>query len=149
MKTITALISATILLAGCVNYSPEVLMITDRNFSDRSKEAGMQKAFLEFADDSAVILRENALPIVGKATLAESFSGIPDTGFVLTWEPLAGHISGSGDLGYTYGIFTTTINGDSSLRQGTYVTIWKKQEDGSWKWVLDTGNQGIGQDAVE
>jgi ketosteroid isomerase-like protein len=32
---------------------------------------------------------------------------------------------------------------DSSKSQGKYVTIWKKQADGSWKFVLDGGNEGI------
>jgi ketosteroid isomerase-like protein len=27
---------------------------------------------------------------------------------------------------------------------GTYTSIWKKQSDGTWKFVLDTGNEGVG-----
>jgi ketosteroid isomerase-like protein len=26
---------------------------------------------------------------------------------------------------------------------GTYVSIWKKQPDGKWKFILDSGNEGI------
>jgi ketosteroid isomerase-like protein len=33
---------------------------------------------------------------------------------------------------------------DTVLR-GTYVSVWKKQKDGKWKFMLDTGNEGIGQ----
>ena len=33
--------------------------------------------------------------------------------------------------------------GDSA-RRGTYVTIWKKQANGRWKFVLDSGNEGVG-----
>jgi hypothetical protein len=29
------------------------------------------------------------------------------------------------------------------VRKGTYVSIWKKDENGNWKWVLDTGNPGL------
>ena len=28
----------------------------------------------------------------------------------------------------------------SVVRHGKYVTIWKKQADGSWKFVVDIGN---------
>ena len=43
-------------------------MRVDLEFSERSAEIGMQKAFLEYADDSAVLLR--AIPIIGKITLS-------------------------------------------------------------------------------
>jgi ketosteroid isomerase-like protein len=49
----------------------------------------------------------------------------------------------SGDLGYTYELFTVTAK-DTTM-QGTYVSIWKKQKDGNWKFVLDTGNPGGGK----
>lgn len=33
---------------------------------------------------------------------------------------------------------------ENALLRGTYVTIWEKT-DGIWKFVLDTGNQGLGE----
>jgi ketosteroid isomerase-like protein len=27
--------------------------------------------------------------------------------------------------------------------QGTYTTFWKKDKKGKWKFVLDTGNDGL------
>jgi ketosteroid isomerase-like protein len=29
---------------------------------------------------------------------------------------------------------------------GTYISIWKKQSDGNWKFVLDSGNEGVGKE---
>jgi hypothetical protein len=46
-------------------------------------------------------------------------------------------------MGYTYGIYTLIVN--DSAYKGTYVTIWQKQADGTWKFVLDTGNEGVGK----
>lgn len=129
-----------LLLIGCNSSSVEDLMRVDLEFSERSAEIGMQKAFLEYADDSAVLLR--AIPIIGKIALEESFKGFSDEGFILTWKPYAGNISSSGDLGYTYGYFTMTVKADSSTQDGNYVSIWKKQAGGDWKFVLDTGNEG-------
>jgi ketosteroid isomerase-like protein len=68
-----------------------------------------------------------------------------DSTVQLTWEPEGGDISTSGELGYTYGIYELKGSNDV-VERGTYVTIWKKQEDGKWKFVLDSGNQGIGAD---
>ena len=56
--------------------------------------------------------------------------------------PLDASVSDSKDLGYTYGVWQLTSL--DSMRQGTYVTIWKKNQNGVWKYVLDAGNEGIG-----
>ena len=49
----------------------------------------------------------------------------------------------SGDIGYTYGIHTNTEKATGKITKGTYITIWQKQSDGKWKFVLDTGTQGL------
>jgi len=46
-------------------------------------------------------------------------------------------------MGYTYGIYALALNQNDSLSFGTYVSIWKKQKDGTWKFVLDSGNEGL------
>ena len=59
----------------------------------------------------------------------------------LTWKPDGGEIATSGDLGFTYGIYKLEMK--DTVLKGTYVSIWKKQTDGKWKFVLDSGNEGI------
>ena len=130
-------------MSGCMKSTPEDLIRLDMEFSELSREKGMIFAFLEYAADSAVLLQSGVMPMVGKTTIARAFNGVSDSGFVLTWEPLYADISSSGDLGYTYGLFSSFIKADSSVVRGKYVTIWKKQPDGSWKYVLDGGNEGL------
>jgi ketosteroid isomerase-like protein len=46
-------------------------------------------------------------------------------------------------LGYTVGRWERirkTKEGTVTKKTGTYTSIWKKQPDGSWKIVLDTGS---------
>lgn len=119
----------------------ETIMQTDRQFSDLSAEKGMKTAFLQYIDSGGILLRENQYPIVGKD--ANRFlTAMNDSGFTLTWEPQAGEVSASGDMGFTYGIYTLTTK--DTTAKGTYVSIWKKQPDGHWKFILDTGNTGLG-----
>jgi len=51
--------------------------------------------------------------------------------------------SADGDLGYTLGTWQSThynAKGQGQVATGKYVTIWRKQADGSWKVVFDGGN---------
>jgi len=63
----------------------------------------------------------------------------------LTWEPTSVEIAASGDLGYTLGKWTYTVKdstGEESSSFGYYISIWKKQTDGNWKWVFNSGISG-------
>ena len=112
----------------------------DIAFSDLSRQNGMKAAFLHYIDSSGVLLRPGHFPIVGKDA-QEYLQKINDSSFSLTWKPQSAELAASGDLGYTYVLYTYHDK-DTSFG-GTYVSIWKKQADGSWKFVLDTGNPGV------
>ena len=120
---------------------PKVLMDADIAFSDYSVKHGIQKAFIEFADDSVVLLKPKRMPIVGKLNLIMSYEGKSDSGVVLTWTPTKAIIAKSGELGYTYGFWTFVAKTDTS--KGTYMTVWKKDTNGHWKYIADTGNEGL------
>ena len=115
-------------------------MKADATFSNMAKEKGVRTAFLHYIDDSAVLLKADARPIVGTAAKQyyEKQEELP-----LTWVPSAAAIARSGELGYTYGIWTLALK-DTTL-QGTYVTVWKQDKNGNWKFVLDSGNSGLGK----
>ncbi len=132
-----------VLLAGCSTPTAENLLELDREFSGYSENRGMKQAFLEFADDTAVLLQKHSMPVVGRQAIVKSFMNFTDTGFILTWEPLAEDIARSGDPGYTYGLYSLLNRADSTVLRGKYVTIWKRQGDGSWRFVLDGGNERI------
>jgi ketosteroid isomerase-like protein len=119
------------------------LLKADRDFSEMSVREGMFSAFLFYIAEDGVILRDNSFPSKGRQALRERFSGKSDTSFVLSWEPLYEKISDSGELGYTYGIHSTLDKATGQITKGTYITIWQRQTDGSWKFILDTGTQGL------
>jgi ketosteroid isomerase-like protein len=127
------------------NSSPgkDELMEAERQFSLLCMQSGMKVAFSAFMDSSAVLLRPEHRPIVGKAAAAFVENSTMGPG-ILSWVPSEADISASGDLGYTYGIYT--VHQPSGDVFGTYTTIWKKNRKGEWKFVLDTGNPGIEQE---
>ena len=118
----------------------ETLLEIDRNFSKLSADRGMVYAFTTYSADDVVKFRDGAFPIVGKQELIRSFQGVNDSIMLLTWEPVNADISSSGDLGYTYGNWKMHFSKPDTTLYGVYVTVWKKQVDGTWKVVLDGGN---------
>jgi ketosteroid isomerase-like protein len=122
------------------------ILKADREFSDYSSKNGMKKALELFGDETMVMLRENSMPVVGKAAFNDLYKDFDDSRTTLVWEPLFADVSASGDLGYSYGIYTITVTSDSlKTEKGTYLSIWKKDREGKWKFVVDTGNEGIGE----
>lgn len=117
----------------------EELVNVEKEFSQMAKERGVKKAFLKYMDKEGVLLRPGEMPITG-ANAIEFLSQVNDTGYNITWHPEKAEISADGGLGYTYGIYQMEINNDTIM--GTYVNIWKRQ-DGEWRFVLNSGNQGI------
>ncbi len=120
----------------------ELLLATDAAFCTTAVAKGVPEAFLLYMTDDAVLLPMNDHPIAGREAIHRHLSAGGGSGS-LTWTPLRADVSMAGDLGYTYGTYMlrgTDSTGAPIERYGKYVTIWKKQTDGTWKFVLDTGN---------
>jgi ketosteroid isomerase-like protein len=130
---------------GSKNQTEGILLQTDRDFSSMSVKEGMHKAYLFYVADDGVILRENSAPAKSKKMLEARFAGKSDTSLVLSWVPMYEKVTESGDLGYTYGIQTRNYKTSGEITKGTYVTIWQKQIDGSWKIVLHSENRGVSE----
>jgi ketosteroid isomerase-like protein len=124
------------------------MMDADRRFSKMSGEKGMKAAFIEYLDSNGVLLRPGHLPIAG-ADAVDFLIQQNDTEYTMTWEPRNGVIAKSGELGYTYGVYALRPSVKDTVIYGTYVSIWKKEKGGTWKFVLDSGNEGIGENQPE
>ena len=114
---------------------------TERAFAEMAKTEGIADAFLAYAAEDAVLMRNNIL-ISGKEAIKNSFGNQdPGAGNVeLAWKPDFVDVSASGDLGYTYGKYTysvTDTSGRVKLDSGIFHTVWKRQADGEWKFVWD------------
>jgi ketosteroid isomerase-like protein len=69
---------------------------------------------------------------------------LPDAASTLTWKPREVEVSASGDLGFTIGDFevrTRDAKGGSRSARGSYVTVWKRGPDGTWRAVVDIGTR--------
>jgi ketosteroid isomerase-like protein len=111
------------------------LVNTERAFAKTAGEKSTRDAFLAFIADDGVLFRPYA--VEGKKWLLESK---PAPG-LLSWEPAFADIALSGDLGYTTGPweFRRSREDEKPVAFGHFVTVWKKQADGVWRFKLDLG----------
>lgn len=152
MKRIALALIAFGLLLGCAHKRVDTrklcdeLMGVDRDFSRYSVDHGKNAAFLKFAAEDVTFLAPNSYPMVGIKLLEERQSKRADSTYTLAWEPLYARAAESGELGYTYGIWELKIKADTAkASKGTYVTFWKRSTNGEWKYILDTGHNGLGK----
>jgi len=142
---IAALSVAVALLAGCTQSDPEKykaeLIAADKAFCASSIKTGPKAAFLGVIARDCKLLSDNR---VGADAVNSIFLQLPATA-TLTWEPSFVDVGASGDIGYTWGRYElrvpmTKLGMAPLIRRGTYVTIWKRRQNGPWRVVLDGGN---------
>ena len=107
----------------------------ERAFAQYSIDHGMKEAFLRFAAPDGVIVGREPVNAI------ESWSKRdPPTG-LLTWWPVYADVSLAGDLGWTTGPYELRGKPSDVAPGGTghFFTVWRRQPDGSWKFVLDLG----------
>jgi ketosteroid isomerase-like protein len=126
--------------AGAAATQADLLRV-DEEFSAAAQKIGVGEAFLRYADPDAVMLPENQDAVKGLEGVRRQFAGFP-AGSTLAWKPFQAEVAASGDLGYTLGTYELrgkSADGQPTVRYGKYCSVWKKQKDGSWKWVVDVG----------
>ena len=107
----------------------------NRSVADRNREA-----FLALIADQVTFGGGGPGELKGKDAIWKAWSTFFDPkGPTLTWHPSKGDVLAGGDVGYTTG-FSERRAPDGSVHKGNYLTVWKKQQDGSWKAIFDTGS---------
>ena len=112
----------------------------EKDFAQMAADKGIAEAFYFFADPNATIKRQNDSLIHGKEAIKNFYSAPFYQKATVTWSPDFVETSPDGDMGYTYGKYvwsSTDSTGDPITFNGVFHTVWKKQPDGSWKYVWD------------
>jgi uncharacterized protein (TIGR02246 family) len=148
VRTVIALCAAA-LLAGC-DSGPEradtkaieqqILAQEDKwNQAYAERDAEALAGF--YADDAALASPDQQL-VRGKEAIRQGAAEMAqDPNLQLSFRANRVQVADSGDLAYTRGQYTmTSTNPGTNQPQSTrgyYLTVWQKQEDGSWKAVED------------
>lgn len=117
------------------------LISADSAFSDLSDRVGVGTAFASTVAPNGVIFAGSEI-VTGPRAVHDYYAS-RDAATGLAWHPLFAEIAGSGDLGFTIGQYIFTGRGPSGAAVqsfGKYLTVWQRQADRSWKFVVDGGN---------
>ncbi len=113
----------------------------DSVFSDLADRLGTGFAFANTAASDGALFGPTQL-VIGPKAIDEYFKAQP-SGTSLSWRPVYVVAAGSGDLAFSVGESIRTgrsASGAAEQRFGKYLTVWQRQRDGSWKFVIDGGN---------
>ncbi len=148
----SALWSITLLATIACSTQPAVDLAAERTAllnADRAwaaayaQSASPPDAFIAQLVDDAYLLPPDAPLTQGKDAIREvvaELEGMP--GFSVTWEANAADVGSGGDLGYTIGTYEMKMDGPDGPMAivGKYITVWKKQADGTWMVAADMFN---------
>lgn len=123
--------------------TPAALMAADRAFAVAAAKHGLEGWMAAFAPD-AVRLPLGGKAVQGLPAVREADSGLfADSTRRLVWEPTDAGLFRDNRHGFTTGTsaFVRLSGGEieDTLFAGRYITIWRLNDQGHWKVILDTG----------
>jgi uncharacterized protein (TIGR02246 family) len=101
------------------------------------------KVISYYAPDAVIATTGRPAAKDGEAVSKAIRDDIADTNFKISLSNEKTEVAGSGDLAYRRGTFKITYTNPQTKQAenaaGTYLTVFRKQADGSWKVVEDFG----------
>jgi ketosteroid isomerase-like protein len=144
---ICAAVSA--LLTACASSPPDTrdadvlaLKDTEAAWVKDAATKDLDKWVAHYTDDASVLLPNTPL-LTGKPAISAALKPMmSDSNFSVRFGATKVDVAKSGDLGYTQGSYslvqTNPKTKTAETEKGKYLTIYRKQADGTWKAVEDT-----------
>ncbi len=108
--------------------NPSAIIAADLGFNRLAQEKGQWTAFRQTMATGAEMF------VPQRASAAEFLKGKTDSASGLKWQPHQVWSSCDGTAGVTHGAWQNAAG-----LQGSFTTVWWRQSDGSYRWLLDSG----------
>ena len=119
----------------------EAIRAADLAWSKAAGDKDAAKA-ASFYAENAVLMPPGGAVTKGRDAIQQAFTTMmQDPNFALSFAPTKIVVAKSGDLAYDLGEFQLTTSDKkkkASTLKASYVVVWGKQMDGSWKALVDT-----------
>ena len=142
-------VALSALLTGCMNSTPDTrdadvsaLKDTEAGWVKDAATKDVEKWVAHYTDDASVLLPDTPI-LTGKDAIRGGLKPMmSDPNFAVTFGATKVDVAKSGDLGYTQGTYSMTTSNPKTkapvTEKGKYLTVYRKQADGTWKSVEDT-----------
>jgi sulfatase modifying factor 1 len=120
----------------------ESLLDADRALAAQSSAIGFVAAYSKAMAPDARKLDSGAPTLIGAAAILAALAKYP-ADLKLDWTPQEATVADSGELGFTWGYYVATFHNASGklvTTRGKYLDVWRRQSDGSWRWIADGGS---------
>jgi ketosteroid isomerase-like protein len=121
----------------------EALLAADRAFADSTAARGLD-GWMGFYAADAVRLTMGAEVAQGLEAVRKFDAPLfADSSTRLLWTPTSAGVFADGRHGFTTGtslMVRTTAAQTDTVYRGAYITMWRREADGRWKVILDTGS---------
>ena len=147
MKTVLALSLLSALIAAPALADDAAgraaLLKTDREFAAAAQVRGIEAWVAYFAGNGVHPDGPKGVVVGADGIRKQMGPEYATPGFKLEWSPARAEISSGGNVGTTWGRYklTRVKDGKPVVSTGDYVTVWQKEEDGSWRIAFDTGDR--------
>jgi ketosteroid isomerase-like protein len=133
-------VAGVLVLPAWLQSNESGLLQVDREWAKVAASDDLEAVFSFWADDAEIYApgRPPAIGIEEIRKFVEKRRALP--GSSISWEPQVAEVSASGDFGYTRGTYEMTLptpSGDPASMQGTYVSLWRRDETNKWKCILE------------
>lgn len=111
----------------------------EQAFNELLAKEGRAAAFAHFAAEGGAINRGGKM-IIGKAAIEAFYAASTTTNVSLTWVPDKVQMSDDLTMASTWGKYQftgTSEDGEALKSTGIFHTVWKRQQDGSWRYIYD------------
>lgn len=130
---IKALLFAAALAAAAPVSDVQSLVATEAAFASAASKTGIASAFRRYATSGGIVFA-GGKPV----KVSEAYADGKPVPKALVWRSQAAGVARSGDLGFDIGPYTHTAKNDAQVH-GWFATVWAKQADGAWRFLVDTG----------
>jgi uncharacterized protein (TIGR02246 family) len=144
------LVAAMCLLAGCSSVDRRAADLRaieklEAEWDATIKTKDLDKWVLFYAEDGTISI-PNAPPVTGRDNIRAMLAPVlRDPNYA--YEFRASKVEASGDLAYSQGMYTATRTDRKTHEpvtdQGKYMTVYRRQQDGSWKAVEDMASSDL------
>ena len=121
----------------------DALRSTDAALTEAVKNEDLERIVTFYAHDASILPVAEPM-VTGRQAVREEWEQILSIpGFQNITTTTMVEVSRAGDLGYTQGTYSTTFDlkdGTTGTEHGKWVSIWKKQTDGTWTVVVEIYN---------